>query len=145
MRRPTLFALAILFVASSVRAQVLLPPDAPTLQLPASPRQPALVQVAPSLSLLSTAAAAAAQSPQPAGNRACDGCPPRRIGTALFQATMINVFYGLGNLARGEETAKVTPETWWKNMQHGWEWDLNDFTTNQWGHPYQGNNYYTAG
>jgi hypothetical protein len=30
-------------------------------------------------------------------------------------------------------------------MKHGWEWDLNDFVTNQFGHPYQGNNYYTSG
>jgi hypothetical protein len=83
--------------------------------------------------------------PAPDGNRACDGCPPRRIGTAFFQATMINVFYVLGNLARGEETAKITPASWGDNLAHGWEWDLNDFATNQIGHPYQGNNYYTAG
>jgi hypothetical protein len=75
----------------------------------------------------------------------CDGCPARRIGRAMFQTTMINVFYNLGNLGRGEETAKITPKTWWNNMSQGWEWDLNDFTTNQFGHPYQGNNYYTSG
>ena len=82
---------------------------------------------------------------QPSPDRPCDGCPPRRVGTAILQATYINVLYGLGNLVRGEETAKVTPDTWWKNMRHGWEWDLNDFTVNQFGHPYQGSNYFTAG
>jgi hypothetical protein len=55
------------------------------------------------------------------------------------------VFYELGNLARGEETAKLSPKTWWANMRRGWEWDANDFTVNQFGHPYQGNNYFTAG
>ena len=30
-------------------------------------------------------------------------------------------------------------------MKRGWEWDLDDFTVNQFGHPYQGNNYFTAG
>ena len=31
------------------------------------------------------------------------------------------------------------------NMKRGWEWDLDEFTVNQFGHPYQGNNYFTAG
>ena len=43
-----------------------------------------------------------APTPAPAPNhfagRACDGCPWRRPGTALLQATYINVFYGLANL-----------------------------------------------
>ncbi len=82
---------------------------------------------------------------QPAAATPCDGCPPRRVGRALLQTTFVNVFYGLGNLVRGEETAKITPSTWWKNMKSGWEWDLNDFVVNQFGHPYQGNNYFTSG
>jgi hypothetical protein len=57
---------------------------------------------------------------------------------------MVNAAYGLANLLRGHDTAKITPKTWWDNMKSGWEWDLNDFKTNQFGHPYQGNNYYTA-
>jgi len=81
----------------------------------------------------------------PLDRRACDGCPPRRVGRAFLQVTGVNVFYGLANLARGEETAKVTPKTWWSNMKTGFEWDLNDFPVNQIGHPYQGNNYFTTG
>ena len=77
-------------------------------------------------------------------NRPCDGCPPRRVWRSLFQTTWVNVVYGLTNLMRGHDTAKITPATWWDNMKAGWEWDLNDFKTNQFGHPYQGNNYYTA-
>jgi hypothetical protein len=53
--------------------------------------------------------------------------------------------YELANLIRGQDTAKITPETWWTNMKRGWEWDLDDFVVNQIGHPYQGNNYYNAG
>jgi len=75
----------------------------------------------------------------------CTGCPARRLGTAFLQVTYINVFYGLANLIRGQDTAKITPETWWVNMKRGWEWDLDEFTVNQFGHPYQGNNYFTAG
>ena len=77
--------------------------------------------------------------------RACDGCPARGVGTSLFQVTMVNVFYGLANLIRGQDTAKITPKTWWTNMKRGWEWDLDDFAVNQIGHPYQGNNYFTSG
>ena len=55
------------------------------------------------------------------------------------------MLYGLANLARGQVTADVTPKTWWANMEQGWVWDLDDFTVNQIGHPYQGNNYYNTG
>ena len=80
-----------------------------------------------------------------AEGRACDGCPWRRPGTALLQTTAVNVVYGLGNLARGQVTARVTPATWWANMEHGWVWDLDDFVVNQFGHPYQGSNYFNTG
>jgi hypothetical protein len=80
----------------------------------------------------------------PAQNRACDGCPPRSVGKSIFQVTVINVAYGLANLIRGQVTARVTPKTWWENMEHGWVWDLDDFVVNQVGHPYQGNNYFNA-
>ena len=55
-----------------------------------------------------------------ADGRACDGCPSRRPGHALLQTTAVNVVYGLGNLARGQVTARVTPASWWANMEHGW-------------------------
>ena len=77
--------------------------------------------------------------------RACEGCPPRRVGMSFLQATGINVMYELANLARGQVTARITPKTWWANMQQGMVWDLDDFMVNQIGHPYQGNNYFTAG
>ena len=77
--------------------------------------------------------------------RACPGCPKRRLGHAFIQATIINAFYEMANLIRGQDTAKITPSTWWLNMRRGWEWDLDDFVVNQIGHPYQGNNYFTAG
>ena len=80
-----------------------------------------------------------------AERRACEGCPPRSVGRALFQTTIINVFYEAANLIRGQVTAKITPKTWWDNMEHGWVWDLDDFAVNQVGHPYQGNNYFTSG
>src|SRR4030095_9604228 len=84
-------------------------------------------------------------SPKPGDNRACDGCPRRRVGTSLLQVTYVNGIYELANLIRGQDTAKITPKTWWHNMKRGWEWDLDEFVVNQIGHPYQGNNYFTTG
>src|SRR5258705_1560047 len=76
--------------------------------------------------------------------RACDGCPPRSVGMSFLQNVANNGLVGVGNLARGEVTAHITPKTWWANMQQGMVWDLNDFAVNQIGHPYQGSNYFDA-
>jgi hypothetical protein len=46
--------------------------------------------------------------------RACPGCPPRRIGSSLLWVTAVNGMYELANLIRGQDTAKITPETWWR-------------------------------
>ena len=87
----------------------------------------------------------ASQAAPAADGTDCEGCPPRRLGTAFVQVTLVNVIYELANLARGQVTARITPKTWWTNMERGWEWDLDDFVVNQIGHPYQGNNYFTTG
>jgi hypothetical protein len=63
----------------------------------------------------------------------------------VLQTTVVNVLYELANLARGQVTARITPKTWWDNMEQGWVWDLDDFVVNQVGHPYQGNNYFNTG
>ena len=70
---------------------------------------------------------------------------PAPCRKAFLQTTIVNVFYELANLARGQATAKITPATWWANMEQGWVWDLDDFVVNQFGHPYQGNNYFNTG
>lgn len=80
-----------------------------------------------------------------AEHRACEGCPKRSVGRAFLDATLVNVIYEGANLARGQVTARITPKTWWANMEQGWVWDLDDFLVNQIGHPYQGNNYFNAG
>lgn len=69
----------------------------------------------------------------------------RRPGRAFLQVTAINAGYGLANLVRGQVTARVTPASWWRNLQRGWVWDLDRFLVNQIGHPYQGSQYFLAG
>ncbi|MCP4292005.1 MAG: DUF3943 domain-containing protein [bacterium] len=39
---------------------------------------------------------------------------------------------------------RIGIQSWKENMINGFEWDDNNFATNQFGHPYQGNFYYTA-
>jgi len=41
--------------------------------------------------------------------------------------------------------ANVSPETWWRNISSGWEYDGDAFLTNYFAHPYHGNTYYNAG
>lgn len=46
---------------------------------------------------------------------------------------------------RDAEFAHISFESIWHNMQFkNWEWDDNNFTTNQFGHPFQGNLYFSA-
>ena len=124
-----------------------LPTDAPRLTLdPVTIRRALASEVnGPSPNLVrTTAAQQAAVANWASENRACEGCPKRRVWAAYVQTGIINAFYNLGNHLRGEETAKVTFKTWWTNLKYGFEWDDNPFTTNQFGHPYQGSNYYTG-
>ena len=55
----------------------------------------------PSAFLVSSAAQAPGQPSWIVEGRACEGCPPRSVGRAVFQTTVVNVFYGLANIARG--------------------------------------------
>ena len=118
-------------VVPAVSAQTPPDPDKPTL----------LAQVPNAVDEMQASSIVTVRS----DGRACDGCPPRRLGTAFLQVTYVNVVYELANLIRGQDTAKITPKTWWTNMKRGWEFDLDDFAVNQIGHPYQGNNYFTTG
>jgi Domain of unknown function (DUF3943) len=152
MLRATLTCLALLGNAAIIEVSA--------QQAPSEEPQPSLATQAESLTSEATLASdghvsgdddgQASQRQEPPVDsveqrRACAGCPPRSVGKALFQTTIVNVAYELANLIRGQVTAKITPATWWDNMQQGWVWDLDDFAVNQIGHPYQGNNYFNTG
>ena len=144
MRFPSrvLVALALAVVSGQrTFAQIVLPDLAPAAVEATTAQLPVRLEIDPKALNLNFNQGAGANAP--AG--VCAACPPRRLGTAFLQVTYVNVFYELANLIRGQTTARITPETWWTNMKRGWEWDLDDFAVNQIGHPYQGNNYFTAG
>ena len=41
--------------------------------------------------------------------------------------------------------AKVTPDTWWRNLSKGFEYDGDNFLTNNYAHPYHGALFFNAG
>ena len=94
---------------------------------------------------------AAIQAPADAkaDRRACPGCPERRPVFATLEVLGINVLYNLANqlIKPPEEKGyfRVGFNSWWENLKYGFEWDDNSFQVNQFGHPYQGGNYFTAG
>src|SRR6185436_9766108 len=97
-----------------------------------------LSEVEPEPEVQAQAPVSSKVTPPVSSNRppGCEGCPPRRLGRSFLVVPVVNGFYELANLIRGQDTALITPETWWTNMKRGWEWDLDDFAVNQIGHPY---------
>lgn len=77
--------------------------------------------------------------------RACPGCPVRRLFRPYLESLALDVMYNGINHARGHPTARVGFKSWWRNLRHGFEWDVNPWGVNQMGHPYQGSNYFTSG
>ena len=78
-------------------------------------------------------------------DRACPGCPKRSLAWPFVDTVLLNIMYNGINQMSQDETAIVSPETWWDNLKAGFEWDNNPWMVNQFGHPYQGSNYFTAG
>ena len=61
-------------------------------------------------------------------------------------AFTVNIFFNSADrIILDEDFAGVNPRTIKKNLTHGWWWDIDGFTTNQFGHPYQGSLYFNAG
>ena len=56
-----------------------------------------------------------------------------------------NVFvWGWDRYVLVKDYARITPETWKRNIREGWEWDHNHWAINFYGHPYQGSMYYAT-
>ena len=74
--------------------------------------------------------------------------PDKRWGHAVLGTIGVNVVFNLVNLAFRPDARhefQVTPKTWWDNLKYGFIFDDNNFSTNQFGHPYQGNLYFNVG
>jgi hypothetical protein len=77
---------------------------------------------------------------------ACPGCPPRRLGAAIGGMMASNlVVWSFNRFVMDEEWARVSPASWKRNWDLGFEFDPDQFLTNQFLHPYQGSQYFNAG
>jgi len=67
---------------------------------------------------------------------------------ALAEVAVVNLTYNLANRVlpfEKEDEFHVGPDSWASNFRHGFNWDNDPFRVNQFGHPYQGSNYFAAG
>jgi hypothetical protein len=72
-----------------------------------------------------------------------------RNSGALFFALGENIasntlLYLANRYIAKEAWAQITPGSIWKNLTGPWEWDRDEYFTNQFGHPYQGSIYHAA-
>jgi hypothetical protein len=78
----------------------------------------------------------------------CDTCSqPKKIDLAAAEVALINVVVNVFNrVTRGEEGefAYVSPASWLRNIEIGWEFDDNNFSTNMFAHPFHGATYFNA-
>jgi len=82
------------------------------------------------------------RSTAPAGALPPPMAIPRRPWVALGEIVGINVaVWSYDRFLRSGDTSgfDIGPDSWSDNFQHGFEFDDNHFSTNQWAHPYQGN------
>lgn len=83
-----------------------------------------------------------------ASDEPCDGCPRRRPLVAIAEVFGVNLVYNLINQVLPTDYSgdfSVSRDTWRSNIGHGFTWDNDPFVINQFGHPYQGGNYFSAG
>lgn len=82
--------------------------------------------------------------PQQEGFEFC--CDERHVGLTLIEIGTVMVIPWFFNRYVGDDsTAVIGPDTWWDNIQEGFEWDHDDIKTNMFSHPYHGGLYFNAG
>ena len=80
------------------------------------------------------------------GNGECEPCREPNVAVATVETLMITMISTVFNRVYfGEEGLAVSPESWNNNLERGWEFDNNPFTTNQLEHPFAGSLYFNTG
>lgn len=70
---------------------------------------------------------------------------PRPV-LAVAENLGVNVFlHGMNWWLRHQDWADISLASWKSNLREGWEWDVDAFPTNMFGHPYGGGFYFNAG
>ncbi len=77
----------------------------------------------------------------------CPECnQQRQFWSGAYQLMLVQLIpWSVNRFLRDLEFARVSPRTWWTNMENPWVWDNNEFLNNQFSHPYHGSLYYNAG
>ena len=97
---------------------------------------------------VATTTAATVRVAAPDTTRVCPGpCMPRRPWIAVGEGVLVNAFVLIANkIGRPEDEGfHIGLNSWKSNLQLGWNWDDNKFTTNMRSHPYHGGLYFNAG
>lgn len=73
----------------------------------------------------------------------------QKVNHALANFNILTFNIGLNRfdayiLQGGQEWANVNPNTWWRNLKSKPEWDRDLYSTNWFGHPYQGSIYHLS-
>lgn len=75
----------------------------------------------------------------------------KRFGTAVIEMAVLEFIpWALARWGRtwedpADDWSRGSPETWWRNISYGWEYDGDNFETNFFAHPYHGNLFFNAG
>lgn len=70
----------------------------------------------------------------------------RRFGVAVAEIAIVEFIpWAISKWITRPGWAAVGWQSWWSNIQHGWEYDGDNFLTNNFAHPYHGNLYYNTG
>jgi len=73
---------------------------------------------------------------------------PRNFGLAAAEAFLGNGLpWTFNELVPGRQAlliSQISPRSWWRNVEQGWEWDDNAFQVNHFAHPFQGNIYFNS-
>jgi hypothetical protein len=73
-------------------------------------------------------------------------CAPPRLGTAIGGMVASNVVvWSFNRFIMNEDWARISPASWKRNWDLGFEFDDNQFSMNQFAHPYHGSLYFNAG
>ena len=66
-------------------------------------------------------------------------------GWAAGEVLAINNGGGIAaQWVRNVDWSETSPRSWWANLKHGFEYDPDQFKTNQWTHPFNGAAYYNS-
>jgi hypothetical protein len=103
------------------------------------------------VALLLTVALAPPAGAQASGGAAPDSTslasPETHPWVAVGEITLVNaIVWSFNRYIRegGGEGFKIGIGSWVESIENGFDWDPNNFSTNQWAHPYHGNLYFNA-